>query len=45
MCLTLSSSGYWYAYVLGGGGGDRDLHNPSYDTKAKFTNCIIIHLK
>ena len=44
MCLTLSSSGYWYAYVLGGG-GDRDLHNPSYDTKAKFTNCIIIHLK
>ena len=42
MCLTLSSLGYWYAYVLG---GDRDLHNPSYDMKAKFTNCIIFHLK
>ena len=27
------------------GGGDRDLDNPSYDTKAKFTSCIIIHLK
>ena len=23
----------------------RDLHNSSYDTKAKFNNCFIIHSK
>ena len=23
----------------------RDLHNSSYDTKAEFNNCFIIHLK
>ena len=23
----------------------RDLHNSSYDTKAKFSNCFIIHSK
>ena len=23
----------------------RDLHNFSYDTKAQFNNCFIIHLK
>ena len=28
-----------------GGGGEPDLHNPSYNAKAKFTNCSIIHSK
>ena len=23
----------------------RDLHNSSYDTKAEFNNCLIIHSK
>ena len=32
----------------GGGGADntlRDLHNSSYDTKAEFNKCFIIHSK
>ena len=31
-----------------GAGADntlRDLHNSSYDTKAEFNNCLIIHSK
>ena len=30
-------------YIMKNYGGLRDLHNSSYDTKAEFNNCFIIH--
>ena len=33
-------------YLMKNYGGDlRDLHNSSYDTKAEFKDCFIIHSK